>query len=236
MTSVSENECFINNKSNTDYDIDFRINREYDNRLDNIITQQSGKYITTEKNSSNKHIYSDGSIKDQNLIETTSNIYRFKFTEYFTNELAIFSKVHQYDERKDFKEAWKLWMEENSDIVSEEITRLRQIGFIGDIEDKMFKSARYYFRKKTDEKKEPKQRRQYISVNRQLLDAMDTHIEENPDLQPKIGFSDFCKEYEDIVKEELAKMIETGLTDIDVIRDKIKKTYKNRYFRCMKIK
>ena len=30
-------------------------------------------------------------------------IYRYKFTNEFTNELFKFSKVHQYDHRKDFK-------------------------------------------------------------------------------------------------------------------------------------
>ena len=40
-----------------------------------------------------------------------------------------------------------------------------------------YHNIQYYFRKKSTEKKEPKQRRKYISVNRELLDAMDDHIE-----------------------------------------------------------
>ena len=43
--------------------------------------------------------------------------------------------------------------------------------------DKMFKSARYYFRKKGTEKKEPKRRCSYIGTAKELLDAMDTLIE-----------------------------------------------------------
>ena len=148
-------------------------------------------------------------------------------------DLYKFSKIHQYDDRKDFKEAWKVWTEENEDIIDEEMRRLLNLGYEGDILNKMFKSARYYFRKKSTEKKEPKQRRQYISVNRELLDAMDTHIEENiygDDYQPKTGFLTFCKDNEKVLKETIAKIFEQGIKDSQLIEDKIKKTYKNRYF------
>lgn len=162
-------------------------------------------------------------------------IYRFKFTEDFMDELYKFSKIHQYDERKDFKEAWKLWTEENQDIIDEEIIRLNNLGYPkeGNIMEKMFKSARYYFRKKTTEKKTPKKRRQYISVTHELLDSMDRHIEENiwnVDYQPKTGFISYCKSNEQILKESISKIIEQGIKDSELIEDKIKKTYKNRYF------
>ena len=111
-------------------------------------------------------------------------------------ELYEFSKIQQYDERKDFKEAWKIWIEENEDIINQETLRLDNLGYKGNVIDKMFKSARYYFRNKSTDKKEPKQRRQYISVTRELLNAMDNHIEKNmfnEDYQPKTGFILFCK-------------------------------------------
>ena len=171
--------------------------------------------------------------KDEQDSTLHSIIYRFKFTEEFMKELYNFSKIHQYDERKDFKEAWKLWSEENDEIIIKETLRLTNLGYDGDVLDKMFKSARYYFRKKSTEKKEPKQRRQYISVNRELLDAMDIHIEENiynEDYQPKSGFISFCKANEAILKETLTRIFEQGVRDTDLIQDKIKKTYKNRYF------
>jgi hypothetical protein len=148
-------------------------------------------------------------------------------------ELYKFSKIHQYDHRKDFKEAWQIWIEENDDIVEEETARLFEQGYQGDVLDKMFKSARYYFRKKSVEKKNPKQRRSYISVNRELLDAMDMHIEDNftkENYQPKIGFLEFCKENDILLKETISGMFEKNITNAELIEDKIKKTYKNRYF------
>jgi len=160
-------------------------------------------------------------------------IFRFKFTEDFMEELYKFSKIHQYDDRKDFKEAWTKWTEENDDVIDEETKRLIQLGYDGDILVKMFKSARYYFRKKSDQKREPKQRRTYISVNRDLLNAMDRHILENiylDDYQPKNGFESFCKDNETILQTTINQIVENGVHDKETIDVKIKKTYKNRYF------
>jgi hypothetical protein len=160
-------------------------------------------------------------------------IYRFKFTEDFITELYNFSKIHQYDERKDFKEAWKLWVEDNEALITTESERLTDLGYDGDILDKMFKSARYYFRKKSTDKKEPMQRRKYISVNRELLEAMDRHIEKHihdDDYKPKTGFICFCKENEPLLKENITKICEQDMTYLKLIEEKIKKTYKNRYF------
>ena len=124
------------------------------------------------------------------------NIFRYKFTEIFTSELFRFSKIHQYDHRKDFKEAWNIWLEDNDDIVSDEVRRLTNLSYDGDILDKMFKSARYYFRKKGTEKKLPTERRNYVGVNKDLLDAMDEHIKSkinNKNYKPSEGFDEFCK-------------------------------------------
>jgi hypothetical protein len=170
--------------------------------------------------------------REENMV-LPNLIYRFKFTEEFIKELYEFSKIHQYDERKDFKEAWKIWTEENENIINYEMTRLNNLGYKGNILDKMFKSSRYYFRKKSTEKKQPKQRREYISVTRELLNAMDSHIEKNifcEDYQPKTGFILFCRDNEIILKEALTKIFEQGIRDSQLIQEKIKKTYKNRYF------
>jgi hypothetical protein len=160
-------------------------------------------------------------------------IFRFKFTEEFMKELYQFSKIHQYDHRKDFKEAWILWLDENMDLVRTEIERLIQLGYEGDVIDKMFKSARYYFRKKSTAKVVPKQRRQYISINHNVLEAMDEHIKKNrkdSDYQPKNGFISFCKDNEIILKECIKTMMDNNVKDVELIENKLKKTYKNRYF------
>jgi hypothetical protein len=165
--------------------------------------------------------------------DTNINIYRFKFTNEFTEELFKFSKIHQYDHRKDFKEAWEIWMDNNSILLDEEVRRLKNLGYEGDIIDKMFKSARYYFRKKSTEKKAPAKRRIYVGSQKDLLEQMDEHIKSNinlGDFKPSAGFDEFCKENVNLLKEQVTMLIRSGITDSNEIKAKIKKTYKNRYF------
>jgi hypothetical protein len=226
--NVTVNACSIINRIDGDstsdkLDINIDICNDYsrrsDDRIDSCEDTRVDKMVTNGDNEINNNF--------------NVNIYRYKFTEDFTNELFKFSKIHQYDERKAFKEAWNLWMEDNENIVNEEFKRLRDLGYGGDIFDKMFKSARYYFRKKSTEKKEPAKRRIYIGTQKDMLEAIDDHIKTNilrGDFKPSDGFDEFCKENVDLLKEEVAVLCRAGLTDSNEIKSKIKKTYKNRYF------
>lgn len=168
--------------------------------------------------------------KITNRIDHT--IYRFKFTEDFMAELYKFAKIHQYDHRKDFKEAWTKWTDENDEIITNETERLLVLGYKDEanIDDKMFKSARYYFRKKSPVKPEPKQRRQYISVEPELLLAIDQHIIANNECKPEAAFVLFCKENNQILRQSIGQICSQGINDALLIQQKIKKTYKNRYF------
>jgi hypothetical protein len=174
--------------------------------------------------------------KDERIDDDEScdvNIFRYKFSNDFTQPLYQFSKIHQYDHRKDFKEAWNIWIEANEDLVNKEVRRLTELDYKGDILDKMFKSARYYFRKKSTEKKEPQKRRVYVGIQSELLAAMDKHIssnKKNEDYKPSNGFDDFCKQYIDLLKVEVTNLCKSGIKDSEEIKNKIKKTYKNRYF------
>ncbi|MFY7731200.1 MAG: hypothetical protein ACOVRN_16905 [Flavobacterium sp.] len=171
---------------------------------------------------------------DTNATMFTVNIYRYKFTNDFMEELYKFAKIHQYDHRKDFKEAWEQWVEDNQDIVDDESRRLSDLGYDGDVIDKMFKSARYYFRKKSTEKKKPTKRRVYVGSQKELLEAMDEHITSNilrsSVFKPSDGFDEFCLAHDEQVKEQIVQLVRAGITDVNEIKTKIKKTYKNRYF------
>jgi hypothetical protein len=159
-------------------------------------------------------------------------IYRYKFTQEFMDELYKFSKIHQYDDRNSFKEAWEEWTEHESELLENERERLERLGYTGDILNKMFKSARYYFRKKSSVKPEPKERRKYIGVQKELLDSMDSHIIKsitNADYKPADGFNDFCLNHVNDLKTEISRLLENNF-DSNEIMKKIKKTYKNRYF------
>jgi hypothetical protein len=165
------------------------------------------------------------------------NIYRYKFTTEFMDELFIFSKVHQYDHRKEFKQAWEEWIEDNENLIKNEVKRITELGYDGNILDKMYKSARYYFRKKSNEKKEPAKRRDYLSISKDLISSMDEHIQREiyrNDYKPSDAFEEFCKTNLDLLKEIVVYLCQNGLTNSEEIKKKIKKTYKNRYFLFIK--
>jgi hypothetical protein len=168
----------------------------------------------------------------RNTMTAQANIYRYKFEDIFVEQLSRFAKIHQHDHRKDFKEAWTQWLDENEEIVSDEVRRLTTLDYKGDIIDKMFKSARYYFRKKSTEKKAPCKRRGYVSVDKDILAAMEKHINKN--IKPSTGFIDFCKQEIELLEKEVMHLVELGFTDSKEILYKMKKTYKNRYFMLIK--
>lgn len=86
--------------------------------------------------------------ENENIISDQFRIYRYEFSKEFMDELYHFSKIHQYDDRHTYKEEWDKWINTNYELIKNEKLRLINLGYKGDIENKMFKSGRYYFRKK----------------------------------------------------------------------------------------
>ena len=161
------------------------------------------------------------------------NVYRFKFTDKVTETITKFAKIHQFDDRHDYKEAWNEWLEENEDLVNDETKRLQELGYDKDVKDKMFKSGRYYFRKKTGNTTTPVKRRDYITIDHTIIIAMDKHIIENLNKDgytPAKGYDMFCEENTDLLSREIVQLVKTSAIDAKQLADKIKKTYKNRYF------
>lgn len=170
-------------------------------------------------------------------------IFRFKFSKDIVDMLIYFGKLHQYDNRHDYKDEWKRWYQNNSDILQKEERRLIELGFIGTVEDKMYKAGRYYFRKiednstnvqdnKSQESVENK-KRQYISLSRNILNAMDNHIItniNNNNYTPSSGLDKFSKQNTIILASETLYLENNSALKKDEIYLKIKKTYKNRYY------
>ena len=163
----------------------------------------------------------------------THNIYRFKFSDDIMQAITEFSKIHQYEDRKDYKDSWKEWCEDNSEIIEIETRRLTNLGYKGNVIDKMYKAGRYYFRKKDlSDSTESKKRREYIAMDNAILSNMDKHILDNIKSNaytPAEGYSEFCKDNVELLTTEVTRLINSGITGND-ISCKIKKTYKNRYF------
>jgi hypothetical protein len=224
---------------------------------------------------------------------TTASIktYRHEFSKEFMAELSRFSKVHQYDDRHAYKSEWQTWAnkEDIAQAMEVEKRRLQGKGYTGDIDDKMFKAGRYYFRKKTtteplntintttefgdgggdastpisatDLPETPEtpetptapaatERRSYITMSKQCIRLMDDHIHkaaESPSspFKPSVCYNHFyeTKMATDEMTKEIGNIIEkyektpgamSNLTADELteeIMDKIKKTYKNRYYK-----
>ena len=99
-----------------------------------------------------------------------------KFSQCFMNELETISLIHQYDKPKVFKESFQRFLKNKEDMVIREKRSLILRGYNGDINDKMYRSARYYFKNKdhTIEKyKDKKPRRPYIKHNTEFISIVD---------------------------------------------------------------
>ena len=169
---------------------------------------------------------------------TLTKTYRFKFNEEITTILNEFSKLHMHDDRDDYNQYWELWLLENIDIIKREESRLIEAGYDGDINDKLYKSARYYYRKKTQKKDQQKQkRREYVCVSGEFLEAIDLHINnivKDSCLSPAHGYDDFCKKNQILLSTENIMLQQQNEFTKDYISSKLKKTYKNRYFYLIK--
>ena len=213
-----------------------------------------GTGTTNNNNNSLKGTGTNNSLKGTGTNNGNKRVLRFEFSNALIESVMGFTTVHQYDDRKTYKEAWAQWLahDEIAAMLKAEVERLTNLGYKGDVADKLFKSGRYYFRQKTygfpylslhDEPLGVRGAlvapRKYVTMGRELLRAMDEHIERglrtNDAYTPAIGFSDFFRTYasSDMLKAEVGNLIrhyETVPNPAKKLHAKLKKTYKNRYF------
>ena len=205
---------------------------------------------TAKTNEFARHDY-DNNNNNNNHVRK-SRVLRFEFAGALVEHVVAFANMHRYDDRKTYKEAWTAWLahDEIAALMKTEVERLNALGYKGDVADKLFKSGRYYFRGKTnkgnDEELCPCAKacakeslcKNYVLLNRQLLDEMDDHIDcglRSADYTPAGGFADFCNTnaQSELYRSEVARLSELMPTG-DAVHDKLKKTYKNRYFMLTK--
>jgi len=167
--------------------------------------------------------------------ETNISVYRYKLEPQIVAAVTRFAKVHQFDARPDYKNAWNIWCEEETEMIERERCRLASLGYEGDVLDKMYKAGRYYFRtKKLNEDKKPKLRRHYVSMDSTILHAMDDHIRSHHDddvFTPAQGYNWFVSKNTTLLMGEIKRLLEeeSDLKSSHISR-KVKKTYKNRYY------
>jgi hypothetical protein len=171
---------------------------------------------------------------------TSAKIYRFKFSNGFLEHLKEFTRIHKFDDAKIFKEHFDEWKEENNEIINRETNYMRNMGYEGDVINKMYKSARYYFKNKSNVKTKPKKRRQYVGIDITLKDKMDEFIQEKIDdkqkcPKPADAYTEFIEneKHKIMLITERTRLMSFGMEEEDVNK-KFKKTFKNRYFLNLK--
>lgn len=154
-----------------------------------------------------------------------SETYRFKFSVEFSEMINNFAKIHQYDERCDFKEAWKNWCLLNVDLIEIEKEKHEEKGYKGEIMKKMYNSARYYYRNKTSVKKEPLKRKEYCHIGKDVLQNLDDFIKQNKNMKPSVGFD---------IYYDLNRIRHNSSSEEENYKSMLKKTYKNRCYNINK--
>jgi hypothetical protein len=168
------------------------------------------------------------------------------------NSIIEFSKLHRQDHRLVYKKEWIKWLETNKEMVQCEIERMKNVGYKGCVLTKMFDAGRYYFRKKElakekkDREKEKqtqrekdnaesegeegvKKEKKYVSLDKNILYDIECHIKKNisnDDYTPSNGYFDFHVKNVRILNKEKIRLE----MEVDDFINKIKKTYKNKYF------
>ena len=170
--------------------------------------------------------------------------FRFSFSDEVISTLDQFAKLHRHDERKAFKAAWQKMVTENEVVkiqFSTEVEKQKQDGHNGDIMDKMFKSTRYYHRKKNpnqdddDNINKKPERKQHFRFSSEMLKNMDAHIklQNDDDISPSKKYEDYCIKNRDMIMKEIIRIKEElgkDLLDKNEVSMKFKKTYKNRIY------
>ena len=194
---------------------------------------------------------------DNNDVPTVNKkIFRFKLSTEINDALAQFTSLYRYNDRKELKENWSKWCQENTDIILNEERRLLNLGYTGNCVDKMFTSVRYYHIKKANkpvsntsnesneinesnknnDSSSTTKKRKYFTLDKSFLVIIDEHIRvniNNKNFKPAKSFNNFIEIQKDTIKELCDVFVTKGFTE-DEFNIKLKKTYKNRYFNIVK--
>lgn len=165
----------------------------------------------------------------------SETIYRFKFSNNAIEKMVEFSNIHRFDEIPLFRDAWERWCVQNNNIIELETTRLKEVGCDKDVKEKMYKSVRYYYKNKASVKREAKKRRQYISIDSEILLSMTNHIETVAfinNYKPEYAYNNFVSNqiFNKGLDEEIQRIQDEHNLSEPEVEKKIKKTYKNRYY------
>lgn len=168
-----------------------------------------------------------------------ARVYRHSIGPNVLAKLRPFAQLHAALSSKDFKVKWELWCKTNELLIAGESSRLADLAYTGDVESKLYRAARYYFKTRppTLTPRRKSNSTPYISLSPVLIQSMDAHIRASLDISepqpPATLYSQYVATHTDLMPLFTAEAerlrVQAGLSD-EAILLKFKKTYKNRYF------
>jgi hypothetical protein len=169
----------------------------------------------------------------------SSTTYRFKFNKDLFNNIREFSKLHSHDTCDDFMESFNLWIVKNKELIQSENSRLIKLGFKGDINNKIYKSARYYFKNKSKKSTQNKEgnidsrRTEYVPRNPAFFKLIENYIVNNP-IKASTLFKQFIDDENENIQTQISREIRRLFTfslNKEASIKKIHKTFNNAYYK-----
>lgn len=183
--------------------------------------------------------------------------FRYDFSDDVTKMLSDFAYNNREKSRKEFTQTWEKHIAEEkiSKMIKDEIEMMRNHGFCGDVMDKMYKSVRYYHRKRDvktlNDDQDVNKNKHENRFSRELLVIMDKYILEQMTNNENIkqsesgqkinilsqseSYQKFCEKNKEKILEEFIKIRKQTGKLTNMVVDKMKKTYKNRFYNCRKL-
>lgn len=163
--------------------------------------------------------------------------HRFVLSQPIVNALdALAQKGFAELRRSQADTVWSNFVQAHQSLIGLEEQRLRAQGYTGDLNSKMFRSARYYRKPKSGQQEERvgAVRREYVATPEALLVQMDAHVRDNcfgtQPLSPKQGWAAFLEANGLAVERAINDLSGTDRLTRPEAEEKVKKAYKNRHF------
>jgi len=160
--------------------------------------------------------------------------HRYLFSHNIVECLIEFAILHQHDDKKTFKSHWNEWIIEKKELIEQEKQEYIELGFEGspdEIENRLYTSCRYYYLKQIVKNNNTttitKIRKPYEKLPKEKLTEIDNFIREEignelyiinkndktiNTISPSLCFQNYLDYY--------------GFDETD----KLKKTFKNRFY------
>jgi hypothetical protein len=160
--------------------------------------------------------------------------------------MDVFSVKHKKDTRQNIKAAWNLWIIENNELVTTELTLLKNKGFTGTKDDllyKLFFSVKYYVMKgaarnvtaaavtaivlppRAAAAAPPIK----IKISKSIITDIDNFLNKNEyNDKPNNCYLYFINIYKENIYNEMMRLQHDAKPA--VVLEKIKKSFKNRYY------